>query len=319
MRQKENDAMFKAVHAAGKCKDFACTMVTEKAVKTLRAKIRDAREARSLKCMAKVPGVAVARTQDAPSNYGVSKRGGRKQKQQQHASATLVSESTMCCVVRDEGLCVDFSPDLSLAEARTACRLLCDSYDFNVEQAFFQHKKCSRRGAVGYCEGAVSMKEQGDVTFFAPMDAEEARQHCRQVGGRYFSGFGHKKQQGDAGVLKTAEDVAALEAEGYKAFAALLEGAVERNGTVVRNVDAGGRALRSASSSSSPAPSWGSPHLQVVVAVCLLVFVVLAAGLATMLYVKTSVEGQHRRRRVGEGYVKVNEASVPLTQDVEKI
>jgi|JI10StandDraft_1071094.scaffolds.fasta_scaffold550848_2 hypothetical protein len=77
-------------------------------------------------------------------------------------------------------------------------------------------------------------------------------------------------------------------------FDCLLLAQVNANGTV------GGRV-----SNVSGAPGNGSQTLRIIGVVMLSVFLVLATIVAVMLYFKTSVESQHRRRRAGEGYVKI--------------
>lgn len=61
-----------------------------------------------------------------------------------------------------------------------------------------------------------------------------------------------------------------------------------------------GRSVDSAPS----VPGNGSQTLRIVGIAMLSVFLLLSAIVAVMLYFKTSVEAQHKRRRVGEGEKK---------------
>ena len=294
VRRKENESLLAVLSAAAKCNDLECSSDSEELLRNRRAEIRKTREARSLACLSKKPGVAVADTVDAPKSYGISKE----------KDDTLASESSMCCMVREEGVCVDYEPNLSQGEAQTSCRMLCESYDANVKDSFFVHRKCKREGAVGVCLEAQSTQEEGTIIFFAPVSVQGAKRHCKRAQGSF------EATQVVDNLVNKAQDVARMEAESVGAFSKLLDGArVNDNGTVVipgRNGAAG--------SSGDLTPGWGSQQFRIVGAIFLFIFIALFAAAATMLYIKSSVESKHRQRRVGEGYIKV-----PANSDAEPL
>ena len=96
----------------------------------------------------------------------------------------------------------------------------------------------------------------------------------------------------------------AMEAENVKGFVALFEGHKVVNNSVVRRSE--DKDQSNGRSGGTVPPSWGSQQFRIFGAIILLLFIVIFAAAALMLYIKTSVEGRHRRRKVGEGYIKVS-------------
>ena len=101
------------------------------------------------------------------------------------------------------------------------------------------------------------------------------------------------------------------ELESYKAFASLLaksvgmQGGAEGANATSGGVGAGAGGARSAAQGPPGTPGNGSQTLRILGAVFLFVFIILFSIAAALMYWKSSVESSHKRRRVGEGYVRI--------------
>lgn len=276
IRRREHAEVSTLLGVARHCASLECTRKAEREVEKKRQEIHKARRQRWKKCV-----LSATDRLAVPSGANI----------------------THSCVLKSEGICVDFAPDLSAADSRSACAILTDSYD-EAGTAFFAKYQCNKASSIGSCSGANSMLEQGKIVFFSPMTVAMAKRHCTNAGGRFHiaSIFTRVSIAG----RQTAEDLAFDELESYKSFVSLLEGSLmPRNASSFRSL------------ANSTEQRSGSQRLRVIGAIILLVFIILFAVVATMLYVKTMVEGQHRRRKVGEGYVKVSsdDAEVVVQND----
>ncbi len=144
------------------------------------------------------------------------------------------------------------------------------------------------------------MHEQGSIVFFAPMSVARAKQHCVDAHGMFRAS---KEKSWTADFRREAKEVAWGELESYKAFAALLARSVGMGGANATAAGAGG--ARSAEQVPPGAPGNGSQTLRILGAVFLFVFIILFSIAAALMYWKSSVESSHKRRRVGEGYVRI--------------
>jgi hypothetical protein len=161
------------------------------------------------------------------------------------------------------------------------------------------------------------MHEQGSIVFFAPMTLSRASQHCEDVHGRFRAS---KEKSWTEGFKREAKEVAWGELESYKAFAALLAKSVgmgSDNSTAAGGSAAAASGGRSADQVPPGTPGNGSQTLRILGAVFLFVFIILFSIVAALMYWKSSVESSHKRRRVGEGYVRIT--STPEDDEEEEL
>jgi hypothetical protein len=174
-------------------------------------------------------------------------------------------------------------------------------------------------GAIGFCLNAAAMHEQGTIVFFAPMTVARATQHCEDAHGRFRA---TKEKNWAEGFKREAKEVAWGELESYKAFAALLAQSVGLDGSNATATGASGAAAaaggaRSAGQAPPGTPGNGSQTLRILGAVFLFVFIILFSIAAALMYWKSSVESSHKRRRVGEGYVRIT--TTPEEEEEEEL
>jgi hypothetical protein len=107
------------------------------------------------------------------------------------------------------------------------------------------------------------------------------------------------------------------ELESYKAFAALLAQSVGLDSNNATATGASGASVAGGARSAAQAPGNGSQTLRILGAVFLFVFIILFSIAAALMYWKSSVESSHKRRRVGEGYVRIT--TTPEEEEEEEL
>ncbi len=292
LRRQESLGMADLLRRAAACDTLACVLRLEDSIRAEKLKSRQARHTRNLACAAKQPGIAVV--------------GTRKVTPPPPAPSKKKVPELSCCALIVEGLCLDFSRKLGLNEARDACQSLKDQYDIDT-RTFFTGQKCKREGSIALCRQAASSSFYGNVLYFAPMSESRAREHCHENQGKFIV---NTAKNWKSELTEDAHEVALGEIEGYKQFTWLLGSALGLTGPV-QNVNGtavglGSRSSAANGASAASGPGNGSQTLRIIGVSLLSVFLVLATIVAVMLYFKTSVESQHKRRRAGEGYVKVS-------------
>jgi len=204
LRREGSLKMAALLTEASSCDSLQCVLGLEDKIRAQKLKLRQERHTRNLVCAAKQPGIAVVGTHPVPTQ--------KKKKSKQRA----------CCALIVEGLCLDFSPKVTLDEARDACRQLRDRYDIDTP-TFFVGRKCKTVGSVAFCRGAASSLFHGNVLYFAPVTKSRAREHCHENQGKLLVS---PKKNWKVQLTQEAKEVALGELEGYKQFSLLLGSAL---------------------------------------------------------------------------------------------